>query len=40
MKLEHFPELQQGKRAAIEIDESDLDDRNWKHYLTGHFLDY
>lgn len=38
-ELEHFTELQQGKKAAIEIDESDLDDRNWKHCLIGHFLD-
>ncbi|XP_058227165.1 uncharacterized protein LOC131335705 isoform X3 [Rhododendron vialii] len=39
MKLEYYPELQKGKRAAVEIEETDLDDRSWNHCLIGYFLD-
>lgn len=29
MKLQHYPEMQQGKEAVIELDESDIDSNSW-----------
>lgn len=39
LKLHHYPDLQVGKDAYIEFDESQLDDGVWNHSLIGHFLD-
>lgn len=39
MKLEYYPKLQKGKCAAVEIEETDLDDRSWNHCFIGYFLD-
>lgn len=39
MKLDHYPTLQQGKKAVVEIDDADLDTTSWNHCLVGHFLD-
>lgn len=39
MKLEHFPNMQQGKDAVVELDDSDVDSNSWDHCLIGYFLD-
>ncbi|KAI8535189.1 hypothetical protein RHMOL_Rhmol10G0154500 [Rhododendron molle] len=39
MKLDHHPQLQQGKRAVVELVDSDIDEDRWNHCLVGHFLD-
>jgi len=35
MKLEHFPEMQRGNEAVVELDESDVDTNSWNHCLIG-----
>lgn len=39
LKLQHFPEMQQGKEAVVDLDESDIDSGSWNHCLIGYFLD-
>lgn len=39
MKLCHYPELQQGNNAVVELEESDLNDKTWNSCLVGYFLD-
>lgn len=39
MKLEHFPELQQEKKAVVKLDAAHLDEITWGNFLVGHFLD-
>ncbi|KAG5553054.1 hypothetical protein RHGRI_011046 [Rhododendron griersonianum] len=39
MKLDHFPDLQRGKEALVEIDLELTDVGMWNKYLVGHFLD-
>ncbi|KAG5523680.1 hypothetical protein RHGRI_030607 [Rhododendron griersonianum] len=39
MKLDHFPDLQRGKEALVEIDLELTDVGKWNKYLVGHFLD-
>lgn len=39
MELEHFPDMQTGKEAVAELDESDIDTNSWNHCLIGYFLD-
>lgn len=39
MKLCHYPELEQGDDAVVEIEETDLNDKAWGCCLIGYFLD-
>lgn len=39
MKLEHFPELQQEKKAVVKLDAAHLDEITWRNCLVGYFLD-
>lgn len=39
MKLDYYPELQQGKNAIVEFDELHLDLNTRNLCLIGHFLD-
>lgn len=39
MQLNFYRELQNGKGAIVELDDTQLDDRNWNHCLVGYFLD-
>lgn len=39
MKLDHFPDLQRGKEARVEIDLELTDAGKLNKYLVGHFLD-
>lgn len=39
MRLQHFPELQKGKAAVIDLEDSDVDTNSWDNCLLGYFLD-
>jgi len=39
MKLEHFPDMQKGKDAVVELEDSDVDTNSWDHCVIGYFLD-
>lgn len=38
MKLTHFSDIKQSGEASIELEEHQLDDKNWGHCLIGYFL--
>lgn len=39
LKLEHFPEMQNGTEAVVDLQDSDTDTTLWNHCLVGYFLD-